>query len=133
MSQKTSLQFTLTLTGITVTDPEDGSPLSREELQDNLVAIVQRVLSEGLITGDSASTLETVDSETVVTPCYPWHDDIGLCAEHLDEKYNPQGDGEHPYFTRSDWRADVREDVTLRGYWEWVAAMVECHDPDNDA
>lgn len=51
--------------------------------------------------------------------------DFGLTAEQLDDKYNPEGDGEHPVFTRGDWRNEVFNGYTLRGYWEWVEAQIE--------
>ena len=46
--------------------------------------------------------------------------DTDLTAEQLDDKYNPDGDGEHPTHTRSDWRWAGENEDTLVGYWEWV-------------
>ena len=46
-------------------------------------------------------------------------------AEALDFEYNPDGDGEYPAYTRSDWRSAVNQQSTLLGYWEWVAHMLE--------
>lgn len=46
-------------------------------------------------------------------------------AEQLDMKYNPDGDGEHPEFTREAWIQAVGAGDTLRGYWEWVASELE--------
>ncbi|HGA2320469.1 TPA: hypothetical protein ACIRVE_005085 [Pseudomonas putida] len=46
--------------------------------------------------------------------------DDGLTAEQLDDKYNADGDGEHPEFTRADWREAVQLESTLTGYWQWV-------------
>lgn len=43
-----------------------------------------------------------------------------LSAEQLDEKYNPDGDGEHPVFTRDEWRDAVGNQDTISGYWDWV-------------
>lgn len=61
--------------------------------------------------------------------------DFGLSAEELDDKYSPDGDGEHFEFTRRDWREAVREEETLTGYWKWVKdrlAIVEDElDSDN--
>ena len=51
--------------------------------------------------------------------------DRQLSAEQLDEKYNPDGGGEHPTFTRWDWRQSVAEQSTLRGYWVWVEYKVD--------
>mgnify|MGYP000929437878 CR=1 FL=1 len=51
-------------------------------------------------------------------------DDKGLNAEQLDSKYNPIGEGEHPFFVRSWWRNDVICEATLMGYWEWVEKSV---------
>lgn len=50
--------------------------------------------------------------------------DLNLTADQLDEKYNPEGDGEHPTFTRKDWRQAVRQEETLTGYWVWVEAQL---------
>lgn len=51
--------------------------------------------------------------------------DFGLTPQQLDEKHNPMGYGEHPVFTRSQWREEVCDDNTLLGYWEWVMHQVE--------
>ena len=49
------------------------------------------------------------------------NNDYRLTAEQLDDKYNPEGGGEHPDYTREEWRWEVGEDHTLLGYWQWVA------------
>jgi hypothetical protein len=46
-------------------------------------------------------------------------------AEALDFEYNPEGDGEYPAYTRSDWRSAVNQQSTLLGYWDWVAQMLD--------
>lgn len=51
--------------------------------------------------------------------------DRELYTGELDDKYNPKGDGEHPIFPRSDWRDQVAQENTLRGYWDWVVAQIE--------
>lgn len=33
--------------------------------------------------------------------------------------------GEHPKFPISDWKLEVENDDTRRGYWDWVAARLE--------
>lgn len=52
-------------------------------------------------------------------------EDRGLFPEDLDFKYNPDGDGEHPVFTREDWRQAVSQQETLCGYWLWVTYQIE--------
>ena len=47
-------------------------------------------------------------------------DESSLSSEQLDSKYNPDGDGEHPVWTRRDWRCEVNSENTLLGYWDWV-------------
>ncbi|VVP30160.1 hypothetical protein [Pseudomonas fluorescens] len=47
--------------------------------------------------------------------------DDEMTPAQLDEKYNAAGGGEHPVYTRSDWREAVAQEYTLSGYWEWVA------------
>lgn len=46
--------------------------------------------------------------------------DYELSAEQLDCKYNPDGDGEHPKYTREAWREAVRDKDTIAGYWNWL-------------
>lgn len=46
--------------------------------------------------------------------------DRDLYSDQLDDKYNPEGDGEHPAFTRRDWRDAVANEDTVTGYWDWV-------------
>lgn len=48
-----------------------------------------------------------------------------LSAKQLEEKHSPDGEGEHPTFTRWDWIQRVAQRGTLLGYWEWVKARVE--------
>ncbi len=57
-------------------------------------------------------------------------EDFSLSASQLDDKYNPDGGGEHPVYTRDDWRQEVAEENTLRGYWDWVAAQLESAQDD---
>ena len=45
-------------------------------------------------------------------------------GNQLDHYYNPNGDGEHPLFSRADWRQAVTNDETLYGYWAWVARSI---------
>lgn len=47
-------------------------------------------------------------------------EDFDLSAEELDDKYNPEGDGEHPFLTRADWREAVANEDTISGYWAWL-------------
>lgn len=51
-------------------------------------------------------------------------EDHTLTADQLDDKYNPEGDGEHPKFTRESWRRAVAGRDTICGYWEWVACKL---------
>jgi len=51
-------------------------------------------------------------------------EDYDLTAEQLDDKYNPDGGGEHPIITRADWRQAVESEDTLTGYWEWVEHQI---------
>jgi hypothetical protein len=53
-------------------------------------------------------------------PEYYASNDHCLNPDQLDEKYNPDGDGEHPTHTRFDWRQAVAEQSTISGYWVWV-------------
>ena len=51
-------------------------------------------------------------------------EDKWLSAEQLDNKYNPEGDGEHPEYTRLQWRDAVAQESTISGYWAWVYHMI---------
>lgn len=57
-----------------------------------------------------------MEDKLIYTPA----EDFSLSAEQLDEKYNPDGDGEHPVHTRRDWRCAVVAEDTITGYWDWV-------------
>jgi len=52
--------------------------------------------------------------------------DYGTTAEDLSNAYaGPNGTwGEHPYYTRADWRQEVENDDTILGYWAWVEARL---------
>lgn len=50
--------------------------------------------------------------------------DKHLTAEQLDAKYNPDGDGEHPWVTRTNWREAVAMEETISGYWDWLAHVL---------
>lgn len=49
-------------------------------------------------------------------------EDFQLSADQLDDKYNPDGDGEHPVLTRAEWQAAVADGNTISGYWKWIEA-----------
>ncbi|MBM3105560.1 hypothetical protein IIE18_10455 [Pseudomonas sp. V1] len=50
--------------------------------------------------------------------------DIRLTADQLEQKYSPAGGGQHPTFTRADWRIAVENDDTISGYWAWVQGEI---------
>lgn len=50
-------------------------------------------------------------------------------AEQLIEKYGAWG--EHPNFCVIDWQTEVAMNDTRRGYWDWVAAELECVNPED--
>lgn len=47
-------------------------------------------------------------------------DDPALSLDQLEERYNPDGDGEHPVHTRARCCEAVQQDLTSVGYWQWV-------------
>lgn len=51
--------------------------------------------------------------------------DIRLTADQLEQKYSPAGGGQHPTFTRADWRVVVENDDTISGYWAWVQGEIQ--------
>jgi hypothetical protein len=62
---------------------------------------------------------ENPDHEKALSEYYASNDHC-LNPEQLDDKYNPDGDGEHPTHTRQDWVYAVSNGVTISGYWVWV-------------
>jgi hypothetical protein len=50
--------------------------------------------------------------------------DVGLTASQLEDKYNPEGDGEHPIYTRDVWRQAVADEETISGYWDWLVYRI---------
>ena len=55
--------------------------------------------------------------------------DSTLTAEQLDDRYNQDGDGEHPAYKVSDWSNAVGACVTRQGYWDWVVGVLK-HEAD---
>jgi hypothetical protein len=51
--------------------------------------------------------------------------DNKMTPDQLSERYNPNGDGEHPVYDRASWRESVGAQQTLRGYWDWVGGQLE--------
>lgn len=56
------------------------------------------------------------------------NEDLGMTAEELDGKYNLNGDGEHPEYTRQSWREAVGAQQTISGYWDWVCHQIATDD-----
>jgi hypothetical protein len=128
MNKHTRLHFTLSLTGVVNPlgaqdeDATDAQPMTANELNKHLYyAVNEVIIGNGLITGDTYGTLESHDADVTVIEVNPVSpDDVGLSAEELEQKYSPQGGGEHPDFPREDWREMIRIEDTLLGYWAWV-------------
>jgi hypothetical protein len=59
-------------------------------------------------------------------------DDYGLTPKQLDDKYNPDGDGEHSGYPRSGWRFEVREQSTISGYWDWLRHQLQLEEDELD-
>jgi hypothetical protein len=53
------------------------------------------------------------------------HTDYDLTQEQIEEKHNPNGGGQHPQYTRSDWKTEVENDGTSNSYWGWVHGEIE--------
>ena len=53
-------------------------------------------------------------------------DDAALSAEELADKYAGEDGswGQHPIFRRQEWREELANDDTLRGYWAWVVSKL---------
>lgn len=55
--------------------------------------------------------------------------DTSLTAVQLDDRYNQDGDGEHPKHTVKEWARAAANDETRQGYWDWVVGVIE-HEAD---
>lgn len=53
--------------------------------------------------------------------------DFSYDASMLDDKYNPNGDGQHPVYPRTEWRTAVAAEDTIIGYWDWVEYQIELY------
>lgn len=53
--------------------------------------------------------------------------DARLSAEQLDDKYNPEGGGQHPEacLSRAAWRFEVAQQDTISGYWDWLYSQLQ--------
>lgn len=51
-------------------------------------------------------------------------------VEALRAQYDEDGWGEHPDYLIGDWREDVANGDTRRGYWDWVLYNIETHQED---
>ena len=58
--------------------------------------------------------------------------DYGLTEEQLDHKYNLDGDGQHPGYTRWEWRSRVAQECTVVGYWVEYQLEMEQSELDED-
>lgn len=72
-------------------------------------------LSQNPVTG-----FEVVEEVELLTPEIP---DRDLGRRELETKYSAghsEGCGHHPTYTRDMWKAEVGQDDTVMGYWDWV-------------
>lgn len=83
--------------------------------------IIKRADDYEEYSGDLLGTLDKVGDVPQYLPAL----DAGATADSLEDRYNPNGDGEHPIHTRDAWILAVQQKVTLRGYWDWAAAQIE--------
>jgi len=81
------------------------------------------VLSEVL---RSTSNIEHREALKQAIGLVSQHYDVDLSALDLETKYTgSSGWGEHPGFSREDWRDEVAGGDTQSGYWEWVSNKVQ--------
>lgn len=69
---------------------------------------------------EPAEVVETFTADQMAT----LEQDCGLPGSALDDKYNPEGDGEHPVISRQTWREAVAQQETISGYWDWTAHKI---------
>jgi hypothetical protein len=85
----------------------DGCDTELKQISQVEIALEQAVMAPFSV--DNLATLE---------------EDCGLPGAALDDKYNPEGDGEHPVISRGTWRDAVAQQETISGYWDWTAHRV---------
>lgn len=89
-----------------------------DEVRKSLAAAAGKAATEiKTAVGEGLETVRVAVREALAT-------DRELTPEQLDEKYNPDGVGEHPVFTRALWKKAVADDETFFGYWQWVSWML---------
>lgn len=82
-------------------------------------AVAQDEAHESYSASDDGSVEKIADY-----PVFVHGEDRGLSADELDARYNPDGDGEHPRYTRADWRDAVSNHDTSLGYWAWLEEQI---------
>jgi hypothetical protein len=70
--------------------------------------------------GSQLGTIEKISEK----PAYIPEKDVSCTPGWLEDRYNPDGDGEHPTFTRDRWVEAVAAKATLGGYWEWTSEQI---------
>jgi hypothetical protein len=88
---------------------------------DELDRTVQQDADHDDYSGSDDGTVEQIND----SPRYLPHLDVESTVEDLQNRYNPDGDGEHPLFTQLEWRLEVVLNETLEGYWAWVKAEID--------
>lgn len=94
--------------------------------------------SNGRAAGESVTWMRDGEPYKGYEPPHPLDTlpDHELTAEQLDEKYNGDGDGEHPKHTVLNWIAAAQLDTVRDGYWHWVQhKLITEHEnaPENQA
>lgn len=50
------------------------------------------------------------------------------CSPHELQRKYVSGHGEHPHFSRAQWRQAVNDGRSELGYWQWVFEQVQADD-----
>lgn len=74
--------------------------------------------------------MEVVDCQYEVSRVR--HPGAGMDAAQLRAYFSAQ-EIEPQEHTRAEWREEVSQGNTVRGYWEWVVAQIEEHDHVEEA
>jgi hypothetical protein len=95
----------------------DGCDIELKRFNEVEIPLEQAVMAPLDLDFPTLRTLPTESQEIM-------KEDLGLPGGALDDKYNPEGDGEHPVVTRQEWREAVAQQETVSGYWDWTAHKI---------
>lgn len=109
-----------TLSAVQDVDCGDGQEVAKQGSTWKVLAVDRGTAQLGCVETDAEIFLSVCRLHEGFEIDTGYKEDSELSAEQLDDKYNSDGGGEHPMFTRQMWREAVANEDTLSGYWPWL-------------